>query len=552
MKNKKRGASSKTWAVDCRTDSAFDFALRVLCEAKNKKYPIPLRVNFIKIAYSNSLETIAKAQTDPKEFKLKTAIKIFNSNLSEISKVAKELLEETAIQNLCAPFDMVVHPTRIFNTIPNPHDYIDIDYDSLKHIIANLSSDKASDGCDCCCGPSSWPTFIELFTHKATAVDVLSCAVRYNFPKIMEEMSADLQSMKIVSRLMPTNDIVVTIPYRIWQLFQISIDLDTHYPEGKSTKIANIMNLINAKHPDPIIPPARLIHTPYDSFGNIITLLQHAAKNPDNVSEIGITIYRLSPNSKIIGSLIAAAKNGIHCKIYIELSARGEIDQDLQYLVALLDQSIRKFIDVKIQYNGIKVHGKMMYISLKNGEEIGIFSTGNYNEATARIYKDYHYVTCKEDVVAMIKQNFTTLWNSDQPVMSSISNVLSKEIYEEILKGKNGKIWIQTNHLDNKHIVNLLREAIRRECDVRLIVRTTRGFHNRELKNCKTIVGKYLEHSRVYIFGDGSDRRVYLSSSDILFRNLYNRFESYVKITDGEVEQQLVEDFKDLYKNGQK
>ena len=151
----------------------------------------------------------------------------------------------------------------------------------------------------------------------------------------------------------------------------------------------------------------------------------------------------------------------------------------------------------------------------------------------------------------MIQRNFAVLWNSEQPVLSSISNVLSKEIYEELSKGKDGRIWIQTNHLDNKHIVNLLRESIRRGCDVRLIVRTTRGFHNKELKNCKTIVGKYLEHSRVYIFGTGKKCRVYLSSSDILFRNLYNRFESYVKITDQNVEHTLIEDFKDLYKNGQ-
>ena len=77
MKNKKKGASSKTWVVDCLTDSAFDFALKVLKESENEKYPIELRVNFIKIAYSNSLETIARAQTDPEQYKLKSAFKLF-------------------------------------------------------------------------------------------------------------------------------------------------------------------------------------------------------------------------------------------------------------------------------------------------------------------------------------------------------------------------------------------------------------------------------------------------------------------------------------------
>ena len=558
MKNKKRGASSKTWAIDCRMDGAFDFALKVLREAKDtKKYSLHLRINFIKIAYSNSLETIAKAQTDPKEFKLKTAVKLFNSNLSEISKVAKEMLDDPVVQAISSSVGLVrVNSSRVISTIYNPHDFIDIDYDQIKHIITSLrftnhntrGDEKAGINID------SRTSGLGL-TREPMSKDLLSCATRYNFPKIIEEFSQDINDMKITCRLMPTNDIVVSIPYRIWQLFQISINtvFDTCYPEGTKSKLDSIKWLINnGSKPDCIIPGARLIHTPYDSFDSIINLLEHAAESPENVNEIGITIYRLSPNSKIIDNIITAANNGIHCKIYIELSARGEIDQDLQYLVTLLDQGAGEFIDVKVQYNGIKVHGKMMYISLKNGAEIGVFSTGNYNETTARIYKDYHYVTCNKNVVGMIKQNFTTLWNSDQPVMSSISNVLSKEIYQEIAKGKNGKIWIQTNHLDNKHIVNLLREAIRRECDVRLIVRTTRGFHNRELKNCKTIVGKYLEHARVYIFGDGDDRRVYLSSSDILFRNLYNRFESYVKITDGEIEHQLIEDFRSLYKNGQR
>ena len=193
----------------------------------------------------------------------------------------------------------------------------------------------------------------------------------------------------------------------------------------------------------------------------------------------------------------------------------------------------------------------MIHIKLKSNSSIGVFSTGNYNRDTALVYKDYHYISCEDNVTEMIRRNFAILWNSNQPVMSSISNILSKEIYEEIAKGKDGRIWIQTNHLDNKLIITLLNEAMTRGCDVKLIVRTTKGFHNKEMKNCKTIVGKYLEHSRVYIFGNGKDARVYLSSSDILFRNLYNRFESYVKISNDDIKNTLINDFRSLYKNGQ-
>jgi polyphosphate kinase len=279
--------------------------------------------------------------------------------------------------------------------------------------------------------------------------------------------------------------------------------------------------------------------------------LVHCAASSNNVNEIYITAYRLGKNSSLIRNIITATNNNIKCKLYLELSARGEVEQDLIYLDKLIHEANTRFLDIKVRYNGIKVHGKMIYIGLKDGNSIGVFSTGNYNEDTASIYKDYHYISCESSVTDMIKRNFSVLWNSEQPVLSSISNILTNEIYEEIAKGKDGKIWMQTNHLDNKLIVSLLKEAIRRGCDVKLIVRTTRGFHSRELKNCKTVVGKYLEHARVYIFGNGLTKRVYLSSSDILFRNLYNRFESYIKITDNEIQNQLINDFKSLYKNGQ-
>jgi polyphosphate kinase len=342
----------------------------------------------------------------------------------------------------------------------------------------------------------------------------------------------------------------------MYAILKMPLDLSKYYRVCAEVKeISRFKNWItnNPNKPMPV-PIAMLIKTPIDSFRNISTLISAASEHPENVREIYVTAYRLGENSSIINDLIQATKNGIYCKLYLELSARGEIDRDLVYLEKILNEANHQYLDVKFKYNNSKVHGKMIYIGLKSDKPsgIGIFSTGNYNAATSAVYKDYHYISCEKNVIEMIQRNFATLWNSEQPVLSSISNILSKEIYEEIAKGKDGKIWIQTNHLDNKHIVNLLKEAIRRGCDVKLIVRTTKGFHNKELKNCKTIVGKYLEHARVYIFGSSNDRRVYLSSSDILYRNLYNRFESYIKVTSKAVEKQLIDDFRDLYRNGQR
>lgn len=523
MKNKKKGASSKTWAVDCRTDSAFDFALKVLKEAKNKSYPFDLRVNFVRIAYSNSLETIAKAQTDPEGFKLKTAIKMFDRNLKEISKISNELWKQK--DSVYTTNDCEKKYCG-FTELLNPYDYVEIDYGKLELALNPLITIEDDQ-------------------------KIYQCARRYNFPKIYVETKLDTGDT-IISKLMPTNDIVITLPARIAELFDTDLS-KKHYPEPAhiTNDLDSYWKLVNGESVKTPVSPV-LIHVPYDSFYNITNLLDLAASSPSKVDEIGITIYRLGPVSRVIAAIIRATKNKIRCKLYIELSARGEIERDLDYIVKLLHDADQEYLDIKIQYNGIKVHAKMMYIDLKSNDTIGIFSTGNYNEATARVYKDYHYVSTEKSVVEMIKRNFSVLWNSDQPVLSSISNILTKEIYAEIAKGKHGRIWIQTNHLDNKHIVTLLKEAIARGCDVKLLVRTTRGFHNKELKCCKTIVGKYLEHSRVYIFGDRRDRRVYLSSSDILFRNLYNRFESYVKINDKNSASILENNFIDLYKNGQK
>lgn len=524
-KDKKKGTSKKTWVVDCRTDCAFDFAMKVLHEAENEKHPLALRCNFVKIAYMNSCETIAKAQADPQGLKLELAFKLFTKNLNQICKVSDLLWREVHSNTHYA--NEKIYRREV---LENPFDYIDVDYNNIEFALKR--------------GKTKTIQRLPLSTFIA----------RYHYPMIYEEVIYSPENhSKIEATLLPTNDIKIVLPptfryvceyaERSSELYIDSDELldkaDTFFSFIKDPEF------VNSPHP-------QLIHVPNDSFLNISELVQFAAENPKTVDEICFTAYRLGKDNSMIESVITATKNKIPCKVFIELSARGEIDKGIAYLEKLIKEANQDYLDIKVSYNGIKVHAKMILIKLKGGHSIGVFSTGNYNESTAMIYKDYHYISCEENVTDMIQRNFSILWNSHQPVLSSISNILSKEIYEEIAKGAAGRIWIQANHLDNKHIVTLLKEAINRGCNVKLIIRTTKGFHNREMKNCKTVVGKYLEHSRVYIFGNDHSCRVYLSSSDILFRNLYNRFESYVKISDTDIQSRLINDFRDLYKNGQK
>lgn len=606
-KNKKKGASKKTWTVDCRTDSAFDFALKVLDEAKKeKKYHIDLRCNFVKIAYENSKEAIAKAQTDPVEYRLRTAMKLFNRNLRKIFGYAKELSPIVIAFRNNKDGGSIENPYSE-KEIPNPFNVVDIEYDLLNNFI--LYGPKGSTLAD----EVSFDNFKKAFYHEYQYPSIIevqeivrdATSSLTNYSVFIQDhiiqhdkySNIDSKSESIeYAELLPTNQIKIHIPYEVARIFNYvknEVNIADYYKHKKSDLKVAINNIygVNPKNAataeaiksaglltsyfkalntpkyigsieeslDKITNWSEpvLINTKYHHLYPVTKLLEAAANNSNDVESIYITLYRIGKNSSIIDSLITASKNKIPCKIFFEISARGEIENDLKHIYKMLIEADMDYLDIKLKYSDVKVHGKMLLIKTKIPYDdddkkslfsIGIFSTGNFNEDTAPIYKDYHYITSRPDEVEMIERNFDILWNSSQPILSSISSIIIKEIYAELEKGKDGRIWIQTNHLDNKYMVSLLKGAIAKGVDVKLIVRTTKGFHKKELKNCKTVVGKYLEHSRVYIFG-GNAPRIYISSSDMLFRNLYNRFEVYIKIPsiDTNTKMTLINDFNRLW-----
>ena len=346
--------------------------------------------------------------------------------------------------------------------------------------------------------------------------------------------------------------------------------------DGKFTPYAKLYAIPTEESMEDLVDFLELLHK-YSNGVNHSVGNYTFASSEDNtpkkaynyrIVEAGFTGYRLGtkPNP-FINLMKDLAWKGCKCRVYIELSARGEAQNNLKQISTLLDdESCNQNIDLKIRYNDIKVHAKMMYFTIETYNPvdkkleyntIAIFSTGNFNPETAEVYKDYIYLTTQPGAANMVLNNFNTIFNSSQPILSSISSIVSNEICKEITKGGEGRIWIQTNHLDNMRIVKLLREAVNRGVDVKLIVRTTKGFHKKDGIIAKTITGPLLEHQRVYIFGSNvtEDERVYLSSSDLMYRNLYNRFESYVKIEDNSadfpIRLQLVNDFKILFEEGQ-
>ena len=230
-KDKKKGASKKTWVVDCRTDSAFDFALKVLKEANNDKYPKELRANFALIAYNNSCEAIARAQTDPHNYKLKSAFKLFIRNLKDIYKTCDALHDIvcTSNNNQINPHD--------YHMIENPFDYIDINYKIIERDLDALTIHHAT---------QTEPSLVldKMYKEncnrnysmlKENKFNIEKYYKRFNYPRIYEKCVITKTESDTIAKITPTNDIVVYLPKNVIDVFS-NTKVDKYYSEGKNGK----------------------------------------------------------------------------------------------------------------------------------------------------------------------------------------------------------------------------------------------------------------------------------------------------------------------------
>lgn len=533
MPNKKKGSRKDTWKIDARIDNAIDFAINdVLSNAENsEKYSDKERMQFVHLAMINLIEVIHRFQT----------------NINYISKrnIFKNMIESalddiyTVFANIPKDYidfpDMSILPSHIVYTNSYNKEYID--YDEIQGEIDAFSRKSES--------------------NNSNRSHLVSKCIKFAYPNI------HIQFRSIINpklEYIETGDIMLTIDYLFYGILKYSMseeDMQTsnYHQEDLLNILDNVMNhkCMNRSQSTILSIPDK------DNFSILVYFIHSLIDEQNNhdykIISAGFTGYRLgSPKNPIIQEFINLSKT-VPCNIYLETSARGECINNLSVIDTLLNEGNPDNLNIKINYHDIKVHGKMMYFDIQYSNDlkikrVSIFSTGNFNPKTAKSYKDYIYITISDEVSLMMQNNFTTIFNSAQPVLSSISSIVIHEILTEIEKGKSGRIWIQTNHLDNDYIVRLLKEAQTRGVDIKLIVRTTKGFHAKDKLKCKTITGKYLEHRRVYMFGK-RDNRVYLSSSDLMYRNLYNRFESYVLIPDKDIKEELIEDFKNLWTCGQ-
>jgi polyphosphate kinase len=294
-----------------------------------------------------------------------------------------------------------------------------------------------------------------------------------------------------------------------------------------------------------------LLHPPYHSYDTILRFFNEAAIRPD-VEEIYTSLYRVASDSKIVNALISAAKNGKKVNVLVELKARFDEANNIKWAKKL------RAAGAKIIYSvtALKVHAKIALVKLKSGNRTqyrGLLATGNFNENTARFYTDHILLTGNHALMREIELLFIFLAKKKKPADAGIMpfnqllvaqfnlqqrflELIDNEI-SNVNRGLPGSIIIKLNNLEEEKLINKLYEAsnagVKIQMIVRSICRLVPGVPGQSENITVTrIIDKYLEHGRIFIFGNNGDPLIYMGSADWMNRNVYHRIEVCFPIYD--------------------
>ncbi len=309
-----------------------------------------------------------------------------------------------------------------------------------------------------------------------------------------------------------------------------------------------------------------LQYTPYHTFSYTVKFLREAALDP-KVRNIKITIYRLAQISHVASSLINAAKNGKKVTVSMEIQARFDEQANIEYA----EQMQREGINLIFGVQGLKVHSKMCVIEREENQKLvryGFISTGNFNESTAKIYTDYTLFTSNTKILKDISKVFNFfevnykvhrykhIVTSPHYTRSTFFKLIEKEIQNK-KAGKPAYIRLKMNSISSYNMVDKLYEASNAGVKIQMIVRGicclipgVKGMS--ENIEAVSIVDKFLEHTRLYIFCNDNDPKVYISSADFMTRNIENRVEVSCPIYDEEIKQELMDTFEICWKDNVK
>ena len=316
---------------------------------------------------------------------------------------------------------------------------------------------------------------------------------------------------------------------------------------------------------DQIKEKDKLLSYPYESINPFLNMLHEAANDKDVVS-IKMTLYRVAKQSKVVEALIEAAENGKEVLVLVELKARFDEENNIGWSRLLEDAGCRVIYGL----DGYKVHSKLCLITKKTDEQVEYYTqigTGNYNEKTSRLYTDLSLMTYNVDIgleAANVFQALSmgeTIKHVDHLLVAPkcLQNKILEMIDEEIAHARAGEpsyIGLKMNSLTDKKIMEKLVEASCAGVRIDMVIRgicclipqvpgKTENIHVR------SIVGRFLEHSRIYIFGSEGREKIYIASADFMTRNTLRRVEVAAPVYDEEIKARLLEMFRIMLKDNQ-
>lgn len=309
----------------------------------------------------------------------------------------------------------------------------------------------------------------------------------------------------------------------------------------------------------------KLLAYPFDSMKPFLTMLREAAAD-DKVISIKMTLYRVAKQSEVVDALIEAAENGKDVLVLVELKARFDEENNIEWSRRLESAGC----NVIYGLGGYKVHSKLCLITRRDGEQVEYFTqigTGNYNEKTARLYTDLSMMTHRPEIgleAASIFQALAmgeTVQESRELLVAPhcLQNRVLEMIDGEMERARQGEdawIGIKINSLTDKRIIDRLIAASQAGVEIDLVVRGicclipgVPGMTDHI--RVRSIVGRFLEHSRIYMFGRGERQRVYIASADLMTRNTLRRVEVAAPVTDPQLRTQLAEMFDLMLRDNQ-
>lgn len=302
-----------------------------------------------------------------------------------------------------------------------------------------------------------------------------------------------------------------------------------------------------------------LLHYPYHSFGHFIDFLCEASNDPE-VTDIMLTQYRVAENSAVINALIAAARNGKNVTVFVELKARFDEENN----IATSEMMKEAGVNIINSLPGLKVHSKVALVVRKsgdNGHKVGYayVGTGNFNEKTAKIYADSGLFTCDVDIVEDLYDLFLLLRGVKKEcnfrkilvprfnLLPRLKELIQREI-DIAQSGGHGRIVLKMNALQDEAMINELYRASEAGVDIDLIVRgicclIPEQPYSRNIRITR-IVDSFLEHARIWYFGNNGNPEVFMGSPDWMKRNLYKRIEAVVPVLDKGLRDELVDMLK--------